>query len=146
MYLCACLHVSICVLGVCVSMSAYRISLCVCVCIIVCLCELMLHVFLCRLWGGVCVCVCDCAAGVHCVCVCMCPRAHVGASLGMALSEEGITFMPVAHLGHWYPCGSLKHHHAAILFLTVGRDLLRGEHHTIEGPYPPIRGTTTESI
>ena len=63
----------------------------------------------------------------------MCPRAHVGASLGVALRGRGLpvhVYMPVAHLGHWYPVEfSLivvtvhpsKHHHAAILLLTVER-------------------------
>ena len=108
-----------------------------------------MHVFMClcvcymsQLCGSVCLCVCVIVCGVY-VCVtvclrmhlsvCLCPCTVVGASLGLTLRGRGLpvhVYNPVIRFNQWYPVElslivavvhPTKHHHTALLFVSVER-------------------------
>ena len=108
-----------------------------------------MHVFMClcvcymsQLCGSVCLCVCVIVCGVY-VCVtvclrmhlsvCLCPCTVVGASLGLTLRWRGLpvhVYTPVTRSDQWYPfelsfvvavVHPTKHHHTALLFVSVER-------------------------
>ena len=76
---------------------------------------------------------CYCVSENAFVCVCLCPCTVVGASLGVILRGRGLpvhAYLPVASLGHWHPVElslvvsvvhPTKHHHTALLFVSVER-------------------------
>ena len=101
----ACLHVSVCVSGVCVCLHI-TVSLCVRVCVGICvpLCVYKSDAVCASMWvflGGVCVCVCDCVAGVH-SCVSACVHVHMWEPhLGWLSEGEAYLSMFICQLPTW---------------------------------------------